>query len=276
MHLLRTLHCSQGVGGLLAACSALILTACATLPNGRTWGADSTVRPGWQKVGQAALAAVEAPGFWLPLAGAGLLQIDDWDHRVSHWARHETPIFGSQQNAAMWSDRLRTASGYAWFATVVATPGGDEPGPWLLDKARGLTVDAAAIFVTDEESMLLKRATARERPNGQDDQSMPSSHASRSAVLTELGRRNMQWVDVSDATRTVADAGLTALTLGTGWARVEAGFHYPSDVLVGMAIGNFNGAFFDDAFMGLPSKTRVAMALQPVRGGAQLRVQLAW
>jgi len=75
----------------------------------------------------------------------------------------------------------------------------------------------------------------------------------------------------------VTDAGLTALTLGTGWARVEAGFHYPSDVLVGMAIGNFNGAFFDDAFMGLPSKAQVAMALAPVPGGgAQLRVQLVW
>ncbi|HKD53820.1 MAG TPA: phosphatase PAP2 family protein [Steroidobacteraceae bacterium] len=276
MHFIRIPYRSRGAGGLLAACSALILTGCATLPNGRTWGADSTVQPGWRKVGQAALAAVEAPGFWAPLAGAAVLQIDDWDHRVSHWARHETPIFGSQQNAALWSDRLRAASGYAWFATVAATPGGDQPGPWLLDKVRGLTVDAAAIFVTDEESMLLKHATARERPNGQDDQSMPSSHASRSAVLTELGRRNMQWVDVSEATRSVTDAGLTALTLGTGWARVEAGFHYPSDVLVGMAIGNFNGAFFDDAFMGLPSKARVAMALQPVRAGAQLRVQLVW
>jgi membrane-associated phospholipid phosphatase len=274
VHRSRTLHRSPGANGLLAVSGALVLTACATLPDGRTWGADTTVRPGWEKVGQAALAAVEAPGFWLPLAGAAVLQIDGWDHRVSRWARRETPIFGSQQNAEIWSDRLRSASGYAWFATVAATPGGDEPGAWLLDKARGLTVDAAAIFVTDEESNLLKHATRRERPNGQDDQSMPSSHASRSAVLTELGRRNMQWVDVNEATRNVLDVGLTGLTLSTGWARVEAGFHYPSDVLVGMAIGNFNGAFFDGAFMGLSPTARVALA--PVPAGAELRVQVAW
>ena len=258
------------LGGLLA------LAGCATLPNGRNWGEDATVQPGWERVGRAALAAVEAPGFWLPLAGAAVLQIDNWDHRISSWARRETPIFGSQQSATEWSDRLRSASAYAYFATVAVTPGGEEPAPWLLDKARGLIVGAAAIVVTDEESALLKRAAGRERPNGQDDESMPSSHASRSAVLTELGRRNMQWVDVSETERTVIDAGLTAVTLGTGWARVEAGFHYPSDVLVGMAIGDFNGAFFNDAFMGLPQASRVAFALEPMHAGARLRVRLVW
>ena len=234
------------------------------------------MQPGWERVGRAALAAVEAPGFWLPLAGAAVLQIDNWDHRISGWARRETPIFGSQQNATEWSDHLRSTSAYAYFATVALTPGGDEPGPWLLDKARGLAVGGAAIVVTDEESSLLKHASARERPNGQDDQSMPSSHASRSAVLTELGRRNMQWIAVSATERAVIDAGLTGLTLATGWARVEGGFHYPSDVLVGMAIGDFNGAFFNDAFMALPEPGRVAFAVEPVHAGARLRVRLVW
>jgi len=261
---------------LASLCGLLALAGCATLPNGRNWGEDATVQPGWQRVGRAALAALEAPGFWLPLASAAVLQIDNWDHRISSWARRETPIFGSQQNASEWSDRLRSASAYSYFATVALTPGGEDAGPWLLDKAQGLAVGAAAIAVTDEESALLKQASERERPNGQDDQSMPSSHASRSAVLTELGRRNMQWVDVSDRSRGVVDAGLTALTLGTGWARVEAGFHYPSDVLVGMAIGDFNGAFFNDAFMGLPQPARVAVAVEPVHAGAQLRVRVVW
>jgi membrane-associated phospholipid phosphatase len=267
---------SQVLLRLASLCALFALGGCATLPNGRNWGEDATVQPGWERVGRAALAAVEAPGFWLPLAGAAVLQIDNWDHRISSWARRETPIFGSQQTATEWSDRLRSASAYAYFATVALTPGGDEPGPWLLDKARGLAVGGAAIVVTDEESSLLKHASARERPNGQDDQSMPSSHASRSAVLTELGRRNMQWIEVSGTERAVIDAGLTGLTLATGWARVEAGFHYPSDVLVGMAIGDFNGAFFNDAFMGLQEPGRVAFVVEPVHAGAQLRVRLVW
>ena len=98
---------------LASLCGLLALAGCATLPNGRNWGEDATVQPGWQRVGRAALAAVEAPGFWLPLAGAAVLQIDNWDHRVSSWAQRETPIFGSQQSATEWSDRLRSASAYA-------------------------------------------------------------------------------------------------------------------------------------------------------------------
>jgi hypothetical protein len=86
----------------------------------------------------------------------------------------------------------------------------------------------------------------------------------------------MQWIDVSETERAVIDAGLTGLTLATGWARVEAGLHYPSDVLVGMAIGDFNGAFFNDAFMGLQETVRVALAVEPVHAGAQLRVRLVW
>jgi len=261
---------------LASLCGLLVLAGCATLSDGRNWGEDATLQPGWERVGRAALAAVEAPGFWLPLASAAVLQIDNWDHRMSSWARRETPIFGSQQNATEWSDRLRSASAYAYFATVAVTPGGEQPGTWLLDKVRGLAVGGAAIVVTDEQSVLLKQASARERPNGEDDQSMPSSHASRSAVLTELGRRNMQWVDVGETERAVVDAGLTGLTLATGWARVEAGFHYPSDVLVGMAIGDFNGAFFDGAFMGLPQTSRVALAVEPVHAGAELRLSLVW
>ena len=64
------------------------------------------------------------------------------------------------------------------------------------------------------------------------------------------------------------------LTAGTAWARVEAGEHYPSDVLVGVALGNFMGAFFTEAFLGLEPGTRVAFTAEPARGGAVLRWDL--
>lgn len=232
--------------------------------------------PGWQRAARSAVAAVASPAFWLPLTGAAVLQIDNWDHRVSSWARRRTPVFGSPQNAVEWSDRLRSASGFAWAATALATPGGPDASGWLEDKAGGALVDLAAIGATDEESALLKNAAARERPNGQDTQSMPSSHASRSAVLTELGRRDLDWIDMSPASRWALDSGLTALTVGTAWARVEAGFHYPSDTLVGMALGNFNGAFFNDTFLGSPARGRTALALEPQRGGAVLELRVSF
>jgi hypothetical protein len=92
-------------------------------------------------------------------------------------------------------------------------------------------VGEAAILATDEESALLKNAAARERPNGQGIQSMPSSRTARSAVHTERAERNLQSLALSDSTRQVLEVSLDALTYGTAWARVESGFHYPSDIL---------------------------------------------
>jgi hypothetical protein len=43
-----------------------------------------------------------------------------------------------------------------------------------------------------------------------------------------------------------------------------------------MAIGDFNGAFFNDAFMGLPQPARVAFAVEPVHAGALLRARIVW
>jgi len=51
------------------------------------------------------------------------------------------------------------------------------------------------------------------------------------------------------------------VALGTGWARVEAQKHYPSDVLAGMALGNFMAAFIYDAFMGLEPPWRIGPAV---------------
>ena len=147
----------------------------------------------------------------------------------------------------------------------------------MLDKLRGAAVGEAAIAATDEESAFLKSAAARERPNGQDTQSMPSSHTSRSAVLTELAERNLQSLPMSDTTQHVLDFGLDALTYGTAWARVESGFHYPSDTLVGMSLGNLSGAFFNDAFLGLqPPASRPGFSMALLPRGAMLSMQLSY
>lgn len=257
---------------------ALLTTGgCATLPDGHGWGQDAAMIPGWQAVRDAAVHAAESPRTWGPLAASAVFQIDGWDRKVSNWARNHTPIFGSEQNAFEWSDRLRAVSGYAYYASVLATPSGDDPGEWMLDKLRGAAVGEAAIAATNEESALLKSAAARERPNGQDTQSMPSSHTSRSAVLTELAERNLQSLPISDTTQRVLDVGLDALTYGTAWARVESGFHYPSDTLVGMSLGNFSGAFFNDAFLGLQqTSSRPGLSIALLPRGAMLSMQLRY
>jgi len=51
--------------------------------------------------------------------------------------------------------------------------------------------------------------------------------------------------------------GNLLLATGVGVARVEAGAHYPADVLAGAAIGHFLSAFIYDAFIGLPEHERL-------------------
>lgn len=252
-------------------CCALLLSACGTLPNGKGWGEDATFLPGWERVQTSAVNAAKDPWTWAPLLGAAAFQIDDFDRRTSDWAREHTPVFGSQRSAEQWSDDLRSASSFAHYATIVATPSGDEPGEWLLNKVKGGLVGAAAVSATGQITNRMKDAFDRERPDGSDTKSFPSGHTSASSVHTTLASRNLQSIEMSDGMRTTLDVGLHALTFGTSWARIEAGYHYPADTLFSMAMGNFIGSFINDAFLGLSPQSSVA--LQVVDGGAVVRMQ---
>jgi membrane-associated phospholipid phosphatase len=253
----------------------LIVSGCATSGQ-RVWGADATLHPGAQRVREAAMEAARSPRVWVPLAGAALFQVNDWDRKVSNWARDKTPIFGSQQSASDWSDTLRTASSVAYFATVLATPGADTPHEWLLDKSQGLAVGLGAIAVTGVTTTALKKAAARTRPNGQGTESFPSGHTSHSSVVTGLARDNLRDIDMNEDMRRGLDLGLDMLTAGTAWARIEAGAHFPADTLVSIALGNFVSSFFDEAFLQRASDRRAAWTVTPLAGGLELYWQVRY
>jgi membrane-associated phospholipid phosphatase len=250
-----------------------LLSACSTMPDGHRWGQDVDL-PAAQRVGQAAWQAVRNPDFWVPLVAAVGLQAGGSDRRVSNWARRHTPVFGSQASASDWSDTLRSASVVAGWASIVLAPSGPIDGDWFLDKAKGAVVDVAAAESAIEFTSGLKRLTRRERPNGYDNQSMPSDHTATSAVYTAFAAQNVELSGVSPSLRTAADVGLGALTVATGWARVEAGAHFPSDTLVGGAIGNFFGNFFTSAFLAPRAASTARIAVSSRRGGAELLIQV--
>lgn len=249
---------------------ALSLTACGTLPDGTRWGEDATLTPGWQRVQTSAVSAAKDPWTWGPLLGAAAFQIDDLDRRTADWAREHAPVFGSQRSAEDWSEDLRSASSFAHYATVLVTPSGGEPGEWMISKVKGTLVGVAAASATVQATNHLKQAVDRERPNGQASESFPSGHTSSSAVHTRLASRNLQSIAMADRTRTAFDVGLHALTLGTSWARIEAGWHYPADTLFSMALGNFIASFINDAFLG-PAAAGSTLAFQPIEEGALVR-----
>jgi membrane-associated phospholipid phosphatase len=260
------------VAGILLA---VWLAGCSSLPNGRQWGEDVTVAPGWDRVGAAAVHAVSDPWVWGPLAGAAVSQVDHWDRKISNWARRETPVFGSQSNATTWSNDLRSAAVAADAVTVLLTPSGEFGTSWVLDKVKGYAVDVVAATVAVESTTGLKSVVSRTRPNDSGNDSFPSGHAATASSYTRLATLNLDQIDIDDRAREALDVGLQAINFGTAWARVEGGWHYPSDTLVSIAIGNFCGMFFNDAFMGLDtSRQRVSFA--PLPGGGVVRWQVRW
>ena len=273
---MSTVNWSQSPGPPLRAplfwiVPCVFLAGCATLPDGRLWGETATISPGWERVRAAAVQAVHDPWVWAPLAGAAVLQFNSWDRKISTWAMRETPVFGSQQSASDWSDDLRSAAVIAEFTTVLLTPSGTEAHTWIVNKAKGLAVDLVAARTTYEMTSLLKAATGRTRPSGEDDRSFPSGHAVTSATYGRLAARNLEFLDVKPATRQRLVYGLDAVTVATAWARVEAGAHYPSDTLFSIALGNFAANFFKNAFMGSAGSPNQDVAVVPADDGLMLR-----
>ncbi len=235
-----------------------MLSACASQPGTVGFGAqlsDST------SVRSAARAALVAPGTWIPLALAATTQISDWDHSASRWAAREQPLFGS--DASDTSDRLKQVATGAYFATALLAPSHS----WS-DRAKGLGLGVSTMLVEGALSEGLKATTKRERPNGRGNKSFPSGHASQAASRAGLARVNLRYFDLAPWQEQGLSLGLHGVAAGTAWARVEANKHHLSDVLVGLALGNFLAQFATELFAHrLPSGARLDFAPAP-GGGA--------
>lgn len=251
-------------GGALL-CLLVLLSGCGTMANGRGWGQDATLAPGWERIGTAAKNAALAPETWAPAAGALAFQIGHADENLQKWANKQTPVFGSERDAEQMSDNLMHAAGALWVISGLATPGGDEAGEWLLNKAQGLGVQTGTGILFRSTVGVLKDATDRTRPNGKDQASLPSGHASNTSLYSTMAAKNAANMGWSDTALTITRFGLGTLTAATAWARLEANQHYPSDVLAGIALGHFFGAFFTDAFLGIDDPNKVLVLFEPSR-----------
>lgn len=241
----------------VAAGALLFVGGCGTLENGRGWGQDALWPIEGERVARAARDAFFHPGTLIPLAGAAIFAIDDFDERVSDWAVEHNPIFGSEDGADDASDYLRDALVAEAVVTALATPSGDTEQQWVSAKLKGGLVEGGALGVTGGLTIALKDITNRERPDREDDKSFPSGHASIASSAATLANRNLRWIDSPEPWRP-ALATINVATVGaTAWARVEAGKHFPSDVLVGAALGHFLSAFIHDAFLNLPEDSPV-------------------
>lgn len=265
LHLHRHFHAGPVLPALLCA----LVAGLASPAQGQD---DGSTTSGWERLGRAARHAATAPRTWAPLLGALALQAGDADHRLQAWAAEHTPLFGSRTSADHASDDLKFAANGLWVVSALA-PWQDE-GSWLASKARLLLVEGGANVVNSAAVGELKDRTARMRPNGEGATSFPSDHAARVGLHSSMTRSNLAHLGWSGEAQSSASVGLDALTGLTAWARVEANQHYPSDVLAGMALGNFIGVFFTEAWLEPAAARALQVQVQP--GPQRLQVQVQW
>jgi len=246
----------------------LIVGGCGNLENGRGWGQDALWPIDSDRIIRAAHNAFFDSETLIPLAGALVFAIDNFDEKTSDWAVKHTPIFGSEKNARDASDNLMNAIGVEAVVTALATRSGDNPVQWSYSKLKGLAVEVSAASATGGATALLKDATGRKRPDKGSDTSFPSGHTSAAFSFMTLANRNLDYTDLPTNLRSVVKIGNALAASGVAWARVEGRRHYPSDVLVGAALGHFLTAFIHDAFLNLPEQSEVQFTISPVEQGA--------
>lgn len=251
-----------------------LFTGCSTLGNGRSWGQDVNLLPRVSKVRAAAVKAARDPRTWLPAAGALAMSAAGFDKKVSQWATTRNPVFGSPENALRASDALRSATEIAFVSTALMTPSGQYVGEFTTNKLKGLGVEVAAAETVSMTTSALKDATGRTRPNGSNDSSFPSAHASSAFSYAALSRRNLEATGMHPRAKQYLNYTVTALAAGTAWARVEGEAHYPSDVLAGAAVGNFISNFFYDTFLKPKDEDSVDISVKPQRKGAVVEIKI--
>ena len=128
-------------------------------------------------------------------------------------------------------------------SVIITSKSSDDTNKEMLQK---LDYSVSALVANGVTTILLKEIIGRERPNREDNRSMPSGHASNSftvaAVVNELYGKK---------------AGAVAYLLAgiTGVSRIHHNKHYLSDVLIGAGLGIIIGRGFAKTFNDYKSET---------------------
>lgn len=248
---------------------SVLLSACTTTQQ-PVLGESITFKPGWGALKQSVGEAIADPQVWGSLLGAVVLQVAVMDQELSEQLREHTPLFGSSDRANERSDDFRSLTSAAYISTALLVPGSQESGPWLSSKARLLGSEWLAVESTSVVTTGLKDSTKRQRPNGRDDESLPSGHASGATIRAQMANLNVGYLPIPATTRRNLKLTFDGFAVLTAWARVEAGLHYPSDVLAGWALGHFMAHFANDFI--IPDQQQIQLYPQVVSDGFAMQL----
>ena len=249
-----------------------LLSVAGCVSPGAEWGGASTFSPGWDHVKQSAATAVKSPHTWVPLAGAALFSIGDLDEDTLDWAIRHHPLSSDRQDAVDISDNLKTLSNLNYLLTALTVPSDS-----VSSRTKGLVGGLVAIQTNRMITEGIQSITDRKRPDKDAYNSFPSSHASEASIAATLAARNIDYFEISKPAKVTWQVSSYTVAGLTAWMRVEGNRHYPSDVLVGYALGHFLGAFLNDAFINpaYQENFRLGVSSTP-EGDALLSVDMRW
>jgi hypothetical protein len=101
---------------------------------------------------------------------------------------------------------------------------------------------------------------------------MPSGHSSLAFSGATLPNRNLESLPLYEEVRLSPQDGNIFLATSDAWARVEGRNHYPSDVLAGVALGNFLSATVHDSFLNLPKDKTYGFGIFLTKGGVMAQL----
>lgn len=228
--------------------------------------AESSAR----RVVMAAIQAAKHPATWGPFSAGVAIGITPLDEDLSNWAADSQPLFGNTEAAADASDSLRASLLLGMATSNILAPLQAEED-MNLALSRRLSANGAAHFANRQATDKLKATIGRERPNQDDDRSLPSGHSSSAFSAATMIDLNLSDAKLHPNRRLAARAGLYGVAGMTAWARLEAQKHYPSDVLIGAALGNFMVRFLyatiTDPSIDLPTMVEISPDQIVVRFG---------
>ena len=223
-----------GKNGLIALASLYVLSGCTSL--------SMSGFPNGAEIREAAISASKNRDVWIPALGAAAVGLSGEDNDIARRAERSSQWFSDAQGS---SDDLKDVAAILYGITLFATPKDPNYSRW-----QHLWVDTQAAGLSVGAASALKDLTGRDRPDESGDESFPSGHAAYVATITSLSRAHVARSNLGQNTQTALNVGFYALSATSAWARVEAGKHHPTDVLAGIALGNFMAHFVKELAFG--------------------------
>ncbi|MCB1616549.1 MAG: phosphatidic acid phosphatase [Pseudomonadales bacterium] len=231
----------------------------------------------WDDIGDSARRAALAPETWGPAGAAALVAAGGWDDKIQASAsKHRWLMSGDTSPEELSNDLKEAVTPIYLLSMVLATPPAAENADALEWKAENVALLAVNREGSDSLANLLKKKSGRDRPDGEPDDAMPSKHVMYTSVHTSFARRNLDYVDMDPNWRTAAKTGLYLLDGMEALSRVEADKHYPADVLMGMAVGNFLANFSFNLLLEEKNEQAVKLAIVPEGRGWKLELDRVW